>query len=285
MSRADCFRGSIHDGTPTGSERITHGVRTYITSPENAASSQSTIIFITDAFGFNLVNSKILADVYASRTGFRVLVPDIITGGGVPLSSLALMETATAPVAWWDIYGQIRRIVTVVRMMTIFMPFALRTRGVFPSLLAYTRAVKADLPAGAKLGAAGFCWGGLQTTKLTEQPVIEGGAEPLIDAHFTAHPAGMKPPQFLESYQKFRVPLSIAVGDKDFVLSKDNVVTIEASFREKYGREAENLSYQIKMFEGCGHGFAVRADPGKTVENEGALQAIDQAVLWFRAFL
>ncbi|PVH78395.1 alpha/beta-hydrolase [Cadophora sp. DSE1049] len=284
MSCADCFKGSIHNGKPTGTEEFIHDIRTYIACPENTASSQSTIIFITDAFGFNLVNSKILADVYASRTGFRVLVPDIIPGGGVPLSSLALMETATASVAWWNIFGQIRRILTVVRMVTIFMPFAIRTRGVFPSVLAYARAVKADLPDGAKLGAAGFCWGGLQTTKLTEQPAIEGRSEPLIDAHFTAHPAGLKPQQFIESYQRFKVPLSIAVGDQDFVLSKDNVATIEASFREKYG-EGTNMSYQVKLYEGCGHGFAVRADQKKNIENGGAQQAADQAVTWFKKLL
>ena len=284
MSCTDCFRGSIHDGEPTGTEEIIHGVRTYIASPDTAASSQSTIIFVTDAFGFHLVNSKILADIYASRTGFCVLVPDIIPGGGVPLSSLALMETATAPVAWWNIYGQVRRVVTVLRMMTIFMPFAIRTRGVFPSLLAYARAVKADLPAGAKLGAAGFCWGGLQTTKLTEQAAIVGGRKPLIDAHFTAHPAGMKPQQFIESYRRFKVPLSIAVGDQDFVLSKDNVATIEAGFREEYG-EGKNMSYEIKLYAGCGHGFAVRADEKKTVENKGAQQATSQAVTWFKNLL
>ncbi|KAH9208491.1 dienelactone hydrolase [Leptodontidium sp. 2 PMI_412] len=285
MSCADCFKGSVHDhAKPTGTEEILHGVRTYTASPVDSAASQSTIIFITDAFGFNLINSKILADIYASKSGFCVLVPDIIPGGGVPLSSLALMETATAPVAWWNVYGQIRRIVTVVRMMTIFMPFAIRTRGVFPSILAYARAVRAELPAGAKLGAAGFCWGGLQTTKLTEESAVEGGSEALIDAHFTAHPAGMKPPQFLESHRKFKVPLSIAVGDKDFVLSKDNVATIEAGFRTEYGN-SEDAGYQVKIYQGCGHGFAVRADPKKTIENEAAGQATEQAVAWFKRYL
>ncbi|CAL3969413.1 unnamed protein product [Diplocarpon coronariae] len=283
MSCADCFKGAIHDGKPAGTEKLIHGVSTYIATPTESTSS-STIIFITDAFGLKLVNSKILADTYASKTGFRVLVPDIIPGGGVPLSSLALMEIATSPVAWYDILGQIRRVVTVLRMMSIFIPFAIRTKKVFPSILDYARAVKADLPAGGKLGVAGFCWGGMQTTKLTEEPAVDGGKEALINAHFTAHPSGLKPPQFIESFRKFQVPLSMAIGDKDFVLSKEQVETIEAGFRQEYGDGAEP-GYEIKVYEGCGHGFAVRADPMKVVENDGAGGAAEQAVTWFRKFL
>jgi dienelactone hydrolase len=41
----------------------------------------------------------------------------------------------------------------------------------------------------------------------------------------------------------------------------------------------------VKVYEGCGHGFAVRADPKKIAENEAAEKAADQAVEWFRRFL
>ncbi len=287
MSCTDCFKGVVHDyASPAGSVETIHGVPTYIalSAADCQSSSKSTIIFITDAFGFNLDNSKLLADVYASRTGIRVLLPDIIPGGGVPLSSLALMERATAPVAWWDVLGQIRRIMSGLQMMAIFMPFAIRTRKIFPSILHYARAVRADLPVGGKLGVAGMCWGGLQTTKLTEEAVEEGGKEALVDAHFTAHPAGLKSLQFVESFQKFHVPFSMAVGDRDFVLSKDQVATVEASFRMYQGKGLE-YGYEVKVYEGCGHGFAVRADPKKIVENEAAIQASNQAVEWFKKYL
>ncbi|KAH7129251.1 dienelactone hydrolase [Dactylonectria macrodidyma] len=285
MSCPDCFRGAAHDGKPSGVEETIGGIVTYVANPTSGATAcLSTIIFITDAFGFNLANSKLLADEYASRTGCRVLVPDIIPGGGVSVDSLELMERAAAPVGILDIAGQVTRVYNVVRMMSRFVPFAMRTRNVFPSVLAYARTVKAEMPAGGKLGAAGFCWGGLQTTKLSAEAAIEGGDEPLLDAHFTAHPAGLKTPDdFVHSAKKFHVPVSVAVGDNDMILSIEAVQDLDKSLKAEF--DGDPSHFQVTLYPECGHGFAVRADPKKTVENMAAEQAATQAVDWFKRFL
>lgn len=262
-----------------------HGVRTYVTASTSSASiSRSTIIFITDAFGFNLVNSKLLADYYAAKTGFRVLVPDIIPGGGVPLSTLALTEAVSSPIRWWDIGGRFWWAVSLVQLLSKVIPFAIRTRGVFPDILAYARAVKAELGPAGKLGLAGFCWGGLQTTKLSQEPATEGGKDGLVDCHFTAHPVGLKPEDFVEGVRKFHVPFSMAVGEKDAYLKKENVASVEAALRSELG-EGEQEFYEIKLYADCGHGFAVRADPNRTIENEAAGKASDQAVDHFKMYL
>ena len=286
MSCPDCFKGAIYDGDPTGREETIHGVNTYVAgSPSTQSTSKSTIIFITDAFGFNLVNSKLLADYYATKTDFRVLVPDIIPGGGVPLDSLALMESVTLPATWWDILGQFWRVVSIVRMMTIFIPFTRRTQGVTPAVLAYARGIKAELPAGGKLGVAGFCWGGLHTTKLSQEPAVEGGKDALVDAHFTAHPSGLTAPDdFIDGVRKFKVPFSMAIGDRDIILKKDAVASLEAALRQELG-ENQHYYYEVKIYQSCGHGFAVRADPKRTIENEAAGKASEQAVDWFKKFL
>lgn len=286
MSCPDCFRGAVREGQPLGTEKVLHGVRTYIAgNVDTQYASLSTVIFITDAFGFNLVNSKLLADIYASKTGFRVLVPDIIPGGGVPLYSLQLMERMSNPVKWWNIFGHVKRVFTILRMMTLFIPFVYRTRNVFPAILSYARSIKAELPAGRKLGAAGFCWGGLHTTKLAQQPSTEGGSQKLLDAHFTAHPSGLKvPDDIVTSITKYNVPFSLAVGDRDFILSRQTVENIEATLLMKI-HDGENHHYEIKIYPECSHGFSVRADPKKTVEDEAAEQASDQAISWLRKYL
>jgi dienelactone hydrolase len=287
MSCPDCFKGSIHAyAEPKGREETLHGVRTYIAAglAEGTTSSASTVVFITDAFGFNLVNSKLLADDYAARTGFRVLVPDIIPGGGVPAYSLELMSAASAPVGLLDIPGQLWRIASVVRMMSIFIPFMLRTRGAFPAILAYVRAVKADMPSDTKLGVAGFCWGGLQATKLSAEPSVEGGAEPLVAANFMAHPSGLKVPiDYVDAATKFHVPLSIALGDKDMMLSKENAALLEAELRREYAGSEGRL--EVALYENAGHGFAVRADKAKNEEDEAAGKAATQAVNFFKKYL
>ncbi|KAH0491853.1 hypothetical protein TgHK011_003258 [Trichoderma gracile] len=281
MSCADCFRGTIHEGTPRGKEQTLHNVLTYIAAPEKGPTSTSQIIFITDVFGFNLVNNKLLADKYAAETGCLVLVPSIIPGGGAPLSAIELFDSLSTPVGLFDLAGQAKRAGAAMQAATIFAPFAVRTRHAYPKLLKFSRDVKASLPVEAKLGVAGFCWGGMHSTKLTGQPAEEGGSTSLFDAHFVAHPAGLKvPDDFSVAANRFRVPVSLAVGDLDMVLSKANIDSIESGLQKAF--EGESGGYQVKIYGGCKHGFAVRADPKRTVEDEAALEAATQAVSWFK---
>ncbi|PTB64808.1 hypothetical protein BBK36DRAFT_6230 [Trichoderma citrinoviride] len=284
MACADCFRGTIHEGTPKGKEEMLHSILTYIASPETGPTSTSQIIFITDVFGFNLVNNKLLADKYATETGCLVLMPSVIPGGGAPLSAIELFDSLSTPVGLFNLTGQAKRAGAAMRAATIFAPFAVRTRNAYPKLLKFSRDVKASLPTGAKLGVAGFCWGGMHSTKLTGEPAEEGGNQSLFDAHFVAHPAGLKvPDDFSAAASRFKVPISLAVGDLDMVLSKDNIDSIERGLKEVFGGTSDG--YEVKTYGGCKHGFAVRADPKRTMEDEAAMAAAKQAVDWFKKYL
>ncbi len=169
--------------------------------------------------------------------------------------------------------------VSLVQLLRIVVPFSIRSRGIFPRILAYARAVKADVVSdGGKLGFAGFCWGGLQTTKLSQEPDIEGGDIGLVDCHFTAHPVGLKTDDFVEGVRKFKVPFSMAVGEKDAYLKKENVASIEAALRTELG---VHYVYEVEIYPNCGHGLAVRADSNRIIENEAAGKASEQAVTHF----
>lgn len=76
----DCFMGSEHLGTPTGSTAVIHGLPTYVAEPENGATPKGIIIFITDAFGWDFVNCRLLCDKYAKKGGFLVYCPDFMLG-------------------------------------------------------------------------------------------------------------------------------------------------------------------------------------------------------------
>ena len=52
------------------------GLQVYATGDE---ASSRVIVFGVDVFGWRFVNSRLLADEYASR-GFRVLIPDLFAG-------------------------------------------------------------------------------------------------------------------------------------------------------------------------------------------------------------
>ena len=76
MACADCVTGFIHEGTPVGKEITLAGLQVYATGDE---ASDRVIVYGVDIFGWRFVNSRLLADEYASR-GFRVLIPDLFSG-------------------------------------------------------------------------------------------------------------------------------------------------------------------------------------------------------------
>jgi hypothetical protein len=92
MSCAACFAGASATGTPTGTTADLHGLQTYTATP-TASIPRATIILYTDAFGLRLPNTLLLADALAARTRARVLVPDIIPGGGMAPGVLELTDT------------------------------------------------------------------------------------------------------------------------------------------------------------------------------------------------
>jgi len=294
MSCPDCFRGGIHNhkGDAKGQEEQLHGFRTYVTNPSSQSGSKSTIIFLCDAFGLDLINNKILADRYAEGTGFRVLVPDVIPGGPASIGLMDPMDQAFDPVRWWDVWGQLKRamnIFTMVRILGLFYIRAIPSRAsTYNPILEWARTVKRDLPSDAKLGVCGFCWGGYPSTRLCTEPSVAGGDVRLIDAQFCAHPSALEVPgMIVDAVTKFNVPYSAALGTKDFVLTPKQAEETEAVLRQKAGNgEGQNgYNYELKSHEGCQHGFAVRARPGDTVQEKGADDACEQAVAWFKKWL
>ena len=76
----DCISGTLHTDKPTGYTTTIHGISTYITRPENGEQEKGLIIYITDLFGWELPNSRLLADKYAKKGGYAVYVPDFLRG-------------------------------------------------------------------------------------------------------------------------------------------------------------------------------------------------------------
>ena len=87
------------------------------------------------------------------------------------------------------------------------------------------------------------------SSKLTGQPAEEGGSTSLFDAHFVAHPDGLKVPDDLcVAASRFRVPVSLAVGDPDMVLSKANIDSIERGLRKAFEGETDNSKTCLSQY-------------------------------------
>jgi dienelactone hydrolase len=117
-----------------------------------------------------------------------------------------------------------------------------------------------------------------------ESPLPVPYSDLTVNSQFCAHPSGISQKMVLDALTTFNVPYSMAVGDKDFVFKPDQVSATKAEAKEKVGA-AEEHDYEIKTYEGCVHGFAVRALPGNEVETVAAEDAAKQAAAWFNKYL
>ncbi|CEL10698.1 hypothetical protein ASPCAL13813 [Aspergillus calidoustus] len=102
MSCPNCFAGHINPSTPTGHVTTLHGLDVYIAEPPENTEPKGIIVIIPDAFGWEFVNNRILADHYAQRGGFRVLLPDFMKGTAAPVYMLDAVRGVMATGSLWD---------------------------------------------------------------------------------------------------------------------------------------------------------------------------------------
>ena len=218
------------------------------------------------------------------------------------------MGILMTPNASWTVTGVLSKISTALTLIPSIIPFLLfaHPSKIYPKILSFARAVKADLPPSGKLGVAGFCWGAWPGTKLCVETTSSSSStatatatpdsntstsERLIDAQFNGHPSYMvkTPEMVVDAIRKFKVPYSCAVAENDVQFNKAEAEKVEAKLREVVGTSGgeSGCAYEFKIYEGCVHGFCVRAPIGKYDEtNESGYEgAKRQAVEWFDKYL
>ncbi|KAH7074020.1 Alpha/Beta hydrolase protein [Paraphoma chrysanthemicola] len=278
MSCPDCFRGQDHFGPTTGSETVMYGLDVYITKPPESSDmhSQNVIVLFSDAFGWGTTNLRQLADSYARRTGCHVLLPDFMYGGALPAWIKTHMDRISDKSA--SIWDYMFKSVLIVQAAYYIVPFFIRNAAHKRYKLAvnFVSNIRAELPAGAKIGVAGFCWGAHATTRLARCDHISNANQPLIDAAFTAHPSEVK----VDDFSGIKVPYSMIIGDIDFAMRIEDVKKVTDILSANIA-----LVNEVVVVPGARHGFAVRANPNDPSEKEMADQAEDQLVKWFRVHL
>jgi hypothetical protein len=80
MSCSDCFQGHVHEGRPRGKITKLYGLDTYVSEPTGERPVRGIIVVIPDAFGWDFVNSRLLADHYANKGNYKVYLPDFMQG-------------------------------------------------------------------------------------------------------------------------------------------------------------------------------------------------------------
>ncbi|KAL5333015.1 Alpha/Beta hydrolase protein [Aspergillus crustosus] len=280
MSCPDCFAGHVHDGTPKGHVTTLHGLDVYKSEPSIPANEiKGIVVIIPDAFGWEFVNNRLLADNYAERGGFRVYLPDFMKGTAAPLSAL---DSIRAVIKTGSLYDWVVKPYHIVRLLAGIGPFIFSNRPgkSYPIVSSWFKSLR-ESPEGSSLpiGAAGFCWGGKHTLLLarggsTNVDWVERG---LIDAGFTGHPSLLEVPGDIE---KVTLPVSYALGDLDSNLKADQIEVIKKVVERKAA--SEGIDGEVRVYVGAGHGFCVRADTAVEESGRQAGEAEDQAIEFFQ---
>ncbi|KAL9114212.1 MAG: hypothetical protein Q9227_001634 [Pyrenula ochraceoflavens] len=278
MSCPACFQGVERtDAKPTGRQIELHGLNCYVASTTSGRPAGGIVVIVPDAFGWEFVNNRLLADEYARQGNFEVYLPDFMGGQSCPLWVLDEMDSVTQD---FSLMGWLTKPYHVASAVYGFSPFIYRNRLAvsMPRIASFITSLRTEAPtASLPVGVAGFCWGAQHAVRLcwdTAEPWApkDPPLNSLITAAFIAHPSALTIPADIE---KVRKPLCIAAGDKD-------QVTPIAQIKQAQGVLQNNkINHEVEIYEGAGHGWSVRIDRKNERQKEQAEACERQAVRWF----
>ncbi|KAI9736583.1 MAG: hypothetical protein M1818_006094 [Claussenomyces sp. TS43310] len=237
-----CTIGVKHDGEPKGSTIKLDGIDVYVAEPpEDTAHKDSAILYLPDVIGI-WQNSQLMADQFAAN-GYYTIIPDLFLGDPIPLNRPGDFDLMS-----WLTKG---------------------SKGDNPHTVEATDPVVAKFvkylqDKGCKnIGAVGYCFGAKYVIRFLAGKGIKVG--------YVAHPS------FVEEAEvaKIEGPLSIAAAETDEIFPSEKRHKSEVVLKDT------KQPYQINLFSGVVHGFAVRGDMSVKHEKFAKEQAFLQAVSWF----
>ncbi|KAI0070435.1 alpha/beta-hydrolase [Panus rudis PR-1116 ss-1] len=236
----DCTSGVIHEGNPEGKIELVGGVRCYVATPTVDYPKDKVLIYLIDIFGIDFINAQLLADAFA-RHGFKTIMPDIIDNDPTPLDALD-PDTTFDLSAWLPKHDASSYLPILHKVFAGF-----KEDGV------------------TKFAASGYCYGA--------RPAFDLAFEDKLDVTIISHPSLLRYPDDIETYKaKSKAPLLI------------NAAEIDDAFPAPARRQTVDIlgdgkfapGFELKLWEGCRHGFVVRgdySDPKVKAGREGAFKA------------
>jgi len=114
-----------------------------------------------------------------------------------------------------------------------------------------------------RIGAVGYCWGAKWVVRFLKKGQLDAG--------YLAHPSFVD----AEEIKAIEGPLSIAAAETDGIFPAEKRHETEKILVDN------KAVYQINLYSGVAHGFAVRGDVSDKVAKYAKEQAFLQAVFWF----
>jgi len=238
----DCISGARHEGTPGGTYEEINGIKTYVATPTTDHPKDKAILYVTDVFGLELQNNRLLPDDFA-RNGFKVYVPELFEGDPVP-------EDAFNPGSGFNLQEWFPKhppVDTGKRVRKVID--GLKEKGV------------------VIYGATGYCYGA--------RLVFDLAFDNVIHAAVISHPSLLKPEDLDTYIAKSKAPLLINSCEFDDPFPPSLAKTAD----EKFANFAPG--YRRAHFDGVHHGFAARGDLNNPTVKTAKEGAFKNSVEWF----
>lgn len=113
----------------------------------------------------------------------------------------------------------------------------------------------------------GYCFGGKYVARYLRPGQIDVG--------YTAHPSHIE----ADELKSISGPLAIAAAENDAIFPAEKRQESEAILKEL------NVPYQVNLYSGVNHGFAVRGDQKNPPVRYAQQSSFSQAVEWFKEYL
>jgi len=244
-----CYKGVKHEGTATGEFSQLGDFEIYTKYPEDK-STDLGILIITDVIGHRFINAQLIADQFAAN-GYFVMMPDLFDKDPIPLN-----RPGDFDIQKWlgGEYNEKKKAHLPPTVDPIIDACLVEMRTKYNC---------------KKIGAVGYCFGGKYVIRHLRPDAGK------IDVGYTAHPSFVD----ADELKAIKGPLAISAAETD------------AIFPTPKRHESEEillglgLPYQINLYSGVVHGFAVRGDPKDRVALYAKENAFLQAIQWFEEYL
>jgi len=120
-----------------------------------------------------------------------------------------------------------------------------------------------------KIGGVGYCFG----AKYVARHLLP--SESKIDVGYVAHPSFVEEAELRD----IKGPFAISAAETDAIFPEEKRHRTEEILKEM------GATYQINLYSGVAHGFAVRGDLSKRHELYAKESAFLQALTWFEEYL
>ncbi|KAK0270630.1 hypothetical protein LTR35_010838 [Friedmanniomyces endolithicus] len=246
--QACCVKGFEWDGTPEGKAVPfpTASNQAYVTG----SNSDAAVMLITDVFGWDFINNRLLADHFAREANVTVFMPDFFNG-----------ESLSKDILKMDMQDWAKHGLDIVAFVSK------HTREIRePEIFACAEKLRAEYK---KLGAIGYCYGGWAVCRLGAK------GDNLVDCISMGHPSLL----VKEDLDGVAVPTQVLAPEIDAAYTEE---LKEHTWKTL---QKNRVAFAYEHFPGVEHSCFTRGDPKKTGEQEAMVRGKSAAVAWFQQWL